>query len=92
MLSFFLQSILMFDQNIEARLHARREAILMADRNVCEHILGCAAGATFTGVGRGTSENPSTCVPWEHGSRARILVADEQIEKNGMWYRSRHWK
>ena len=75
-----------------AQKHAKREANLMAEHKVCEHLLGCAKGATFSGVGRSRNPKPSTCVPWEHGSRANRIIADAIVEKDGWYYRSRHWK
>lgn len=78
--------------NDNAQQHAEKEARLMAQRGVCEHLLGCAKGATFSGVGRSRSKKPSTCVPWEHNSKARTLIADAIVHRDGWYYRSRHWK
>ena len=75
-----------------AQQHAKKEADMMAERQVCEHLLGCAKGATFSGVGRSRSPKPSTCVPWEHGSRARKVVADAIVYRDGFYYRSTHWR
>lgn len=76
-----------------AQKHAEREARLMADRCVCAHLLGVAPHARFSGVGRSPDPQPETCLPWEHGSGARQLIADATVMGNdGFYYRSRHWK
>ena len=74
------------------QMHAEREARLMAEQNVCDHLLGCSPKATFSGVGRSKSSEPKTCLPWEHGSDATEVIADAIVEKDGWFFRSRHWK
>ena len=92
MIPVIFYCLLFLDDHAAAKAHAKREATLMADRKVCEHILGPAKGARFSGVGTGNKPHPSTCVPWENGSSAKILIADEEVERDGIYYRSRHWK
>lgn len=72
--------------------HAEREAELMAKRKVCEHLLGPASGCRFSGVGRSRNPKPKTCLPWEHGSPARKVVADAIVYRDGFYYRSTHWR
>jgi len=64
----------------------------MAEKNVCEHILGCAPNAKFSGVGRSKNPYPKTCLPWEHGSNATKIIADAIVHKDGWYYRSTHWQ
>ena len=75
-----------------SQAHAQREARMMADAKVCEHLLGCAPDASFSGVGRSMNPYPKTCLPWEHGSDARKMIADAIVHRDGWYYRSTHWK
>ena len=80
------------DVDAKAQRHAEREASLMAERRVCDHLLGVAPNANFSGVGVSTDPEPKTCYPWEHGSNAKTVIADAIVERNGLFFRSTHWK
>jgi hypothetical protein len=69
---------------------AQREANLQAARGRMGHLMGCSPNARFSGVGM--SSNPNrvpTCTP-----RSRMtLIGDATARgRNGMYYRSRHWR
>jgi hypothetical protein len=92
LISLFLASSPLVSVDL-AQTHAEREAKMMADRRICSHLLGVAPTARFSGVGRSTHPQPKTCLPWEHGSGARQVIADATVRgSDGFYYRSRHWK
>ena len=72
--------------------HAMREARMMAEAGKCEHLLGCAPTAKFSGVGRSKHPYPKTCLPWEHNNKARRVIADAIVHRDGWYYRSTHWR
>lgn len=94
MIELFFASLMFVDGGFDLRCqeHAKREALLMADRKVCEHLLGPGPNAKFSGVGVSNRPNPKVCLPWEHGSKAKTIIADATVERNGWFYRSVHWK
>ena len=94
MIEILIAALLFVDSgfDITAQKHAEREASLMAERRVCEHLLGVAPNAKFAGVGVSTDPKPKTCYPWEHGSNAKTVIADAIVERNGLFFRSTHWK
>ena len=94
MIDVLIAAVLFVDGGFDlvAQRHAEREASLMAERRVCEHLLGVAPNAKFSGVGISTNPQPKVCFPWEHGSNAKTLIADAIVERDGMFFRSCHWK
>lgn len=69
---------------------AQREANLQASRGRMGHLMGCSPNARFSGVGMSSNpNNVPTCTP----RRRMTLIGDATARgRNGMYYRSRHWR
>jgi len=69
--------------------HALREATIQAQRGRVGHFLGCAPGATFSGVGNSFSANqPNHCT-----TRRGTLVARAVVRgSDGRYYWSAHYR